>query len=76
MSFQRNFAKSSICSVKLLNTVVPWLEFSEILLKFHKIHCLGYNWFGFFQNFGKNPLKIILKFQLSIHLKGTLAKFD
>ena len=42
------FAKSSIFAVKLLFSVVLWLEFSKISLKFHKFYCQGYFWPGIF----------------------------
>ena len=53
MSFQRNFTKSSIFAVKLSYSVVLWLNFSKISLKFCKIHLQGYFWPGIFQNFRK-----------------------
>ena len=37
MSFQQNFTKSSIFAVKLVFSVVLWLEFSEISLKIPQI---------------------------------------
>ena len=52
-AFQWNFAKSSIFALKLLFSVVLWLEFSKILLKFNKFYHQGYIWPGIFWNLGK-----------------------
>ena len=71
MSFQWNFTKSSIFAVKLFFSVVSWLEFSKILLKFHKFYHQGCIWPGIFQNFRK----IHQNSTILYNLEGFPAKF-
>ena len=60
-AFQWNFAKSSIFVVKLLFSVVSWLAFSEISLKFHKFYRQGSIWPGIFRNFCRETSRLLWK---------------
>ena len=69
-AFQQNFTKSSIFVVKLLFSIVSWMELSEILLKFHKFYWQGYIWPAIFWNFRK----IHQTLQILCNLEGFPAK--